>query len=381
MSSKQVAEIKRVVKIHNFTADSFKVGDSEKFIFSIFPDYSSVICKFTVHVYPRGNNADNSDYVSVYFGGILTDIFSVQCTLSVLDVDHNLVLFQSFENNGENVNFGLDRFILRNTLLERHYELLPDNTLTISFEITYYYAIPNLLAVDQKVIEFHFLYVLSLHAYDKCTESEMYFLQGNDDGCVVPVKRSVLCHHSPVFARMLASDMVESKKDCVKIPDVSRWSLLRLVYFFISSEIVFKCTDDLYDLYIIADKYAVESLLSKCRRYLKSNIDYESICYLLIFSDFHNDHVLKTFALSYIVSCYHEVSNTAEWKYMMQNNQDLAQEITFYVSTNHPDHLQETEADKNDSKLLNSILAENDHVLEHEVEAIVEELNEFDFYQ
>ncbi|GFX72245.1 speckle-type POZ protein [Trichonephila clavipes] len=95
------------------------------------------------------------------------------------------------------------------------------------------------------------------------------------------VNKAVLCSQSPVFARMLESDMQEKMENCVTIDDVKIETVRGLISYLCSGIVPNTDTNFLYDLYFIANKYDISELRDECRHVLDSKFTVENVrfCY------------------------------------------------------------------------------------------------------
>jgi len=90
--------------------------------------------------------------------------------------------------------------------------------------------------------------------------TDVEFLVGQE---VFGAHRSLLSARSPVFAAMFASEMKEAKTGQVRIDDVDPATFQQFLKFLYAG--MFECSSMNRDLFKVADKYGVETLMELCR--------------------------------------------------------------------------------------------------------------------
>lgn len=128
-----------------------------------------------------------------------------------------------------------------------------------------------------------------------------------------PAHRSVLGSRSPVFATMFENNMIESTGNIVEISDIEPEVVKELLRFIYTERV--ECLDVLgLELFVAADKYALEDLKFKCEDVLCNSIDAENAVVLLIHADLHRSQRLKDVAQEFIVKNAEEVVMTSSYK-------------------------------------------------------------------
>ncbi|KAL1396331.1 hypothetical protein pipiens_010589 [Culex pipiens pipiens] len=138
--------------------------------------------------------------------------------------------------------------------------------------------------------------------------------------------KCILSARSSVFAAMFHHQLKESIENCVTIDDVEPDvfnEMLRYIY-----------TDELTGLdkmanklYTVADKYALETMKSRCRYHILEKLNLETAAETLVLADLHADPELKQHALEFLCeSVTAEVLNTKGWKQMAQTHPNLVEE-------------------------------------------------------
>ncbi|XP_078177252.1 BTB/POZ and MATH domain-containing protein 2-like [Carex rostrata] len=126
------------------------------------------------------------------------------------------------------------------------------------------------------------------------------------DGEIISAHRVILAARSPVFRAELFGHMVEAKKiECIKIedmkPEVFR-ALLRFIYD--NSLDNARDTDQATSvmtqhILAAADRYAVEGLIARCKKYLMNNLSFDTVMDVLTLSEQHNFIKLKEACLEF----------------------------------------------------------------------------------
>ncbi|GBO39715.1 TD and POZ domain-containing protein 5 [Araneus ventricosus] len=133
-----------------------------------------------------------------------------------------------------------------------------------------------------------------------------------------PAHRSVLSARSPVFKKMLTTDMKEKAGECINVPDISSDTVRRMLKFLYTD-----CTGDpkmhrAKDLYIASDKYDIASLKQHCSSFMKKNLCPANVCEVLVLADMHQDKDLESAAQEYVLTNDEEVFYSDEWKLFMK---------------------------------------------------------------
>ena len=106
----------------------------------------------------------------------------------------------------------------------------------------------------------------------------------------IPVHRLVLAISSPVFYRMFYG-MFEKKNE-IKITDTDSGTLLEFLRFIYCDKVELT-TQNVLDVFRIADKYIVPSLVDECRRFLLANITPENACRVLELAKMFDEFALE----------------------------------------------------------------------------------------
>ncbi|GBM11953.1 Speckle-type POZ protein [Araneus ventricosus] len=141
-----------------------------------------------------------------------------------------------------------------------------------------------------------------------------------------PAHKLILSAFSSVFKAMFSNDMIEQDTNCVNIEDLSDDTISRMLLFIYTTRVEDLTWENASFLYAAADKYAILSLKDFCSSYIKDNLSLSNACEVLLLSDFHGDSDLKSIVQKYILQHGKQITNSEEWKALMQTNAKLAAE-------------------------------------------------------
>ena len=145
--------------------------------------------------------------------------------------------------------------------------------------------------------------------------------------------KAILAAQSPVFMRMLVTNMRERASSAITLTDIDPAvfsELLTYLYSGTAPNMKIFATD----LLTVADKYQVSRLSMMCENHLKSTLEATSVVPLLVRADMHNATHLKEACLKYIHVNSAEVYKTSEWRQFKANkaaNLSLLMEIMEYT--------------------------------------------------
>ena len=127
--------------------------------------------------------------------------------------------------------------------------------------------------------------------------------------------KAILASQSPVFKKMLESDMKEQRTNVIEISDVDQAVISdMLAYFYTGSAPHIDTLDK--ELLDVADKYELSQLFAMCENHLKSwsEMNVTNVIELLILADMHHASYLKEACLNYIYHNSAAVHSTSQWK-------------------------------------------------------------------
>lgn len=149
----------------------------------------------------------------------------------------------------------------------------------------------------------------------------------NIKGKEFKVHKIVLAAQSPVFAAMMLHDTKEKATGIVNIEDVEPEVFPEFLHFLYSG-----CTQDLnsenvIDLYTVADKYEVTELSHICVTYMLNHISLDTFCDIMAFSLRFQEKKLIEAATKYFLQNCTDIAKTAKWLVFMKENLVAANEL------------------------------------------------------
>ena len=107
---------------------------------------------------------------------------------------------------------------------------------------------------------------------------------------VVPAHKFVLSISSPVFEAMFYGELAETS-GCIELPDCEYNSLLELFRFMYSDEVNLS-GGNVMEVFYLAKKYMVPSLVDKCSEYVQSNLHPSNVLRILPLAERYDDTAL-----------------------------------------------------------------------------------------
>ena len=130
--------------------------------------------------------------------------------------------------------------------------------------------------------------------------------------------KAILASQSPVFRRMLESDMKEQRTNVIEISDVDQ-AVISDMLAYIYTGCVPHLDALVAELLEVANKYELSELFAMCEDKLKADMKVDNVIELLILADMHNASRLKGTCLNYICLNSAAVLNTSQWKELKKN--------------------------------------------------------------
>ena len=130
--------------------------------------------------------------------------------------------------------------------------------------------------------------------------------------------KAILASQSPVFKKMLESDMKEQRTNVIEISDVDQAVISDMLAYLYTGSAPHMDTL-LKELLNVANKYELPQLFAMCENQLKSEIKISNVIELLILADMHNAEHLKEACLNYFRHNSASVRSTSQWKELKKN--------------------------------------------------------------
>ncbi len=146
--------------------------------------------------------------------------------------------------------------------------------------------------------------------------------------------RIILASHSPVFKRMLETDMKEKQEKVMTISDLDKEVISDMLTFLYTGsapnlEIRAK------ELLNAANKYQLPRLMVMCKDKLEEEIETENVIEIIQLADLHGVRELKRECLEFIKSNSKAVQKTTGWEDLKgigdSNSKSLCIEILEYI--------------------------------------------------
>ena len=135
--------------------------------------------------------------------------------------------------------------------------------------------------------------------------------------------KAVLTSQSPVFKKMLESDIKEKETSVIEIPNVDRAVISDMLKYFYTGSAP-NLDEHVEVLFDLADKYELSQLYATCEDQLKSKMNVTNVIDFLILADMHRAKYLKDACLNYIYHNSAAVHSTSEWKELRKNSDHVS---------------------------------------------------------
>lgn len=150
--------------------------------------------------------------------------------------------------------------------------------------------------------------------------SDVLFVVGEEE---IPAHKVIISSYSHEFATML-----DSKTFKIKITDIEPSIFKLFLHFIYCQEVDSKDTDDLLKLIKLANRYSVLSLMKDCADILSHSLSVDNVADVFITANLvSNAELLKKECTNFIVKNKKEVSNTHNYKRLVQFYPNLVIEL------------------------------------------------------
>ncbi|XP_031231964.1 TD and POZ domain-containing protein 1-like [Mastomys coucha] len=316
--------------INNF---SFCKGGIQKKITSpVFSLEANDEVAWCLRVYTNGVDEGSKDYLSVYLG-----MLSYQESTVWAKIQFWIINFQGEKRQRTkstsvvrflpNQHWGFRKFIRRDFLLSHQRWFLPDDQLTLCCKVSIVGAFLRMPGQNMTPAIKDPRHMLA-DDLGELWENSLF-----TDCCLLvaghkfKAHKAILAAHSPVFRAMFEHEMEESLTNHIEIHDVDLQVFKEMMGFiYMGKEPDFHSHSMSSGMLAAADKYGLEGLKVLCEEALFRNLSVENAAYTLILADLHSTKHLKTQALDFIALYASEVSETLEWKSMMESHPHLVAE-------------------------------------------------------
>ena len=271
----------------------------------------------------------NKDYVSLYLillsceKGSVWAKFEV-CILNAKGEKCKTERIPSFSRIQPHQPFGFEKFITRDSFLSPAQVLTPDDKFTLlckvsvlqdSFSISGQNPRPA-IKVTRCTLEDDVGELWENPLFTDCS----LLVAGHE----FRAHKVILAARSPVFRAMFEHQMEERLANCFEIQELDFQVFKEMMDFIYTGKAPTLHSHSMAcDVLPAADKYGLEGLKVICEDSLCRNLSVENAAHTLILADLHNIQQLKNEALYFIAFYASVVSETSEWKSMMETHPHL----------------------------------------------------------
>jgi len=218
------------------------------------------------------------------------------------------------------IHFGLNNFVNSDQLYS------PDNGFIINDSILLCCEVLPIMEERKKLP----LYASTFH-------EKLYSLHelGITGDCILQVgnkefkvAKNILMASSEVFERMFTAETEEKQSNVIKIKDVRSESTDKFIKYLHLRSFTADMEDFAEDLFVLADRYAVDILKDDCVRTLSKAFTDDNIVHFLQLAFTHNSDELKNRSLFYAKDSVDYILDSDQWEQLFENNKALAKEIT-----------------------------------------------------
>ncbi|XP_078178598.1 BTB/POZ and MATH domain-containing protein 2-like [Carex rostrata] len=159
------------------------------------------------------------------------------------------------------------------------------------------------------------------------------------EGKKIPAHRLIMAARSPVFAAELFGSMSEVDMKCIRIEDMKADVFMAMLRFMYTDQISSAGSGDLgklsfelelvQDLFVAADRYALEKLKKICEEILCNNLSVRTVSITLLLADRHSCPCLKETCLQFASKPenFMQLALTEEYLHMIQASPSLLVEL------------------------------------------------------
>ena len=135
---------------------------------------------------------------------------------------------------------------------------------------------------------------------------------------------------SPVFAAMFSHSMLEDQNSTIEITDLQPEAIRCLLEYIYTSNVEDINEHNAIEIFKAADKYELEFLKQRAELILINSLSIGNCTMLFILADLHNATELKRRILNFIMRNIVEVTETEDWRILVEQHPVLATEAFVY---------------------------------------------------
>ncbi|KAG8192268.1 hypothetical protein JTE90_002095 [Oedothorax gibbosus] len=144
---------------------------------------------------------------------------------------------------------------------------------------------------------------------------------------ILPAHKGILSVRSPVFQKYFEQDMIEKRTGEIVISDFEPKIVSALLTYLYTNTVEDLTIEEFRQLFTIADKYDVGSLMDRCTTLLLRNLDNETVCKTLKLADMHNNDIMKEIAAKFISENFSVLRTNPEFIRLMDSDPRLVLHI------------------------------------------------------
>lgn len=142
--------------------------------------------------------------------------------------------------------------------------------------------------------------------------------------------RSILSVRSPVFAAMFSHSMLEDQNSTIEITDLQPETVRALLEYIYTSNVEEIDEHNAVEIFKAADKYELELLKQRAELIMMNSLSVSNCTMLYIVADLHNATELKKSVLNFIMRNILEVTESDDWRLLVEQHPALATEAFVY---------------------------------------------------
>lgn len=309
-------------EVKDCLTNSASVGD--RFISSVFSTkHADTTVKWRLWLYPKSNQENNQNYLSIYLEYIGEGSVTVQAAFNILNIEdqsiHKLMKRRRLFKTGS--NSGFSQFVKRDFILDKNNHALKNDTLRILCEIDFNStsifgvssSIENENVTEKEYKESNYR-LQEFDDFEKLLESEAF----SDITFVVEEKKihahkAILVSRSPVFQVMLQCYTKESQDNTLEISGMKyevMKELLRFMYVGRVNDIDKQATE----LLKAADKYSVAGLKAMCETVLYKSLTIDNALEYLNLAAMCDAIMMKSRVIEFIASNLKDIVEKPEFE-------------------------------------------------------------------
>lgn len=121
--------------------------------------------------------------------------------------------------------------------------------------------------------------------------------------------------------------MKEKTTGIIDIEDCEPSSFSDFLYFLYCGDVKIISADNVFNLFIAADKYDVQDLRTKCMEYMNRNLSVDTFCDAITMALWHSETELVKLATDFFIKNAEQIIVTAKWQTFVAENPTQSNEL------------------------------------------------------